>query len=103
MTLKMEENTNEMKETTDCAARTGLSHNYVVRNSSSMFVPCCALVDTLVMFGLDSADVHHQGPRVGPHGHVGVIIDVKVSPVSRPGETEEQKPDLRRNSVTYNH
>lgn len=54
-----------------------------------MFVPRRALVHALVMFGLRSADVHHQGPRVGPHAHVGVLVDVKVGPISRPGETEE--------------
>lgn len=99
----MGENKNEMKEMMDCSALTGLSHNYVAGNSSSMFVPCCALIDTLVMFGLHSADVHHQGPGVGPHGRVGVFIDVKVSPVSCPGEAEEQKPDLHCNSIAHIH
>lgn len=57
-----------------------------------MFVPRGALVDTLILFGLHSADVHLQGPRVGPHGHIGVLIYVKVSPVSCPGETDSQNP-----------
>lgn len=92
-----------MLAVTDCAALTGLSHDYVVGNSSSMFVPRCALVDALVLFGLHSADVHHQGPGVGLHGHVGVIIDVKVSPVSCPGETEGRKPDRCRNSAAEIH
>lgn len=54
-----------------------------------MFVPCCALVHALVVLRLLSADVHHQGPRVGPHDHIGVRVNVKVGPVSRPGEAEE--------------
>lgn len=67
---------------------TGLSHDYVIGNSSSMFVPRRALVDALVLFSLHSAYVHHQRPRVGPHDHVGVIVDVKVSPISCPRETD---------------
>lgn len=59
-----------------------------------MFVPRRALVDALVLFGLDSADVHHQRPRVGPHGHVRVVVDVEVSPVSCPRETDQQKAKL---------
>lgn len=66
---------------------TGLLYDDVVGNSSSVFVPRCALVHKLVMLGLRSADVHHQGPGVGLHGHVGVFIDVKVGPISGPGET----------------
>lgn len=54
-----------------------------------MFVPCCALINALVMVDLLSADVHHQSPGVGHHAHIGVLVDVKVRPVSRPGETEE--------------
>lgn len=57
-----------------------------------MFVPRRALVDALVLFGLHSADVHHQRPRVGPHGHVRVFVDVEVSPVSCPRETDQHKP-----------
>lgn len=64
-----------------------------------MFVPRRALVDALVLFGLHSADVHHQRPRVGPHGHVGVIVYVEVSPVSCPRETEQRKAGLRRELV----
>lgn len=45
---------------TDCTALTGQSYDYVVGNSSSMFVPRRALVHTLVIFRLRSADVHHQ-------------------------------------------
>lgn len=86
---KMEEN--EMLEMKICTALTGLSNDYVAGNGSSMFVPRRALVHTLVMFSLRPADVHHQGPGVGLHGDVGVLIDVKVGPVSSPGETEEQK------------
>lgn len=56
-----------------------------------MFVPCRALVDALVVLGLHSADVHHQRPGVGLHGHVGVAVDVEVSPVPCPGETERRK------------
>lgn len=59
-----------------------------------MFVPRRALVDALVLFGLHSADVHHQRPRVGPHAHVRVIVDVEVRPVSCPRETDQQKPKL---------
>lgn len=60
-----------------------------------MFVPRRALVDTLVLFSLHSAYVHHQCPGVGPHDHVGVIVHVEVSPVSCPGETGGQtaKPE----------
>lgn len=87
---KIEEKKTEMIETIDGTALTGLLHDYVVGNSGSMFVPCRALVHTLIMLGLHSADVHHQGPRVGPHAHVGVLVDVKVGPISRPGETEEK-------------
>lgn len=57
-----------------------------------MFVPGRALVDALVLFSLHSAYVHHQCPRVGPHDHVGVFVDVKVGPISGPGETDGQKP-----------
>lgn len=70
---------------------TGLSHDYVVGNSSSVFVPRRALVDTLVLFSLHSADVHLQCPGVGPHGHVGVVVDVKVGPISCPRETDSTK------------
>lgn len=70
---------------------TGLSHDYVIGNSSSVFVPRRALVDALVLFGLHSADVHHQSPGVGPHDHIGVIVDVEVSPVFCPRETDGQK------------
>lgn len=56
-----------------------------------MFVPRCALVHALVMLGLRSADVHLQGPTVGLQGHVGVFVDVKVGPISGPGETEGEK------------
>lgn len=80
-----------MLEMKICTALTGLSNDYVAGNGSSMFVPRRALVHTLVMFSLRPADVHHQGPGVGLHGDVGVLIDVKVGPVSSPGETEEQK------------
>lgn len=55
-----------------------------------MFVPRRALVDALVLFSLHSADVHHQGAGVGPHGHVGVLVDVKVRSVSCPRETAQQ-------------
>ncbi len=98
---KMEEKKTEMTEMMDCTALTGLSHDYVVGNSSSMFVPCRALVHALVMFGLRSADVHHQGPRGEPHAHVGVLVDVKVGPISRPGETEGKKtrPVSQQSSV----
>lgn len=81
----------EENEMIDCTALTGLSNDYVVGNGSSMFVPRRALVHALVLFSLRPADVHHQGPGVGLHGHIGVLIDVKVGPVSSPGETEEQK------------
>lgn len=91
----------ERTEMTECTGLTGLLHHYVVGNGSSMFVPRRALVHALVMFGFGSADVHHQGPRVRPHGHVGVLIDVEVGPVSRPGETEEQKPDQCHNSAAH--
>lgn len=87
----------------NCAALTGLAHDYVVGNSSSMFVPGGALVHALVLFGLHAADVHHQGPRVGLHGHVGVILNVEVSPVSCPGETEGQNPERCFNSVAAIH
>lgn len=73
----------------DWTALTGLSYDDVVGNSGSMFVSCCALVHPLVMLNLLSADVHHQSPRVGPHVHVGILVDVKVGSISRPGETEE--------------
>lgn len=56
-----------------------------------MFVPRRALVDALVLFSFHSAYVHHQCPGVGPHDHVGVIVNVKVSPISCPGETDGQK------------
>lgn len=56
-----------------------------------MFVSCCALVHRLVIIRLLSADVHHQGPRVGPHDHIGVLVDVKVGPISRPRETKGGK------------
>lgn len=68
-----------------------------------MFVPCRALVHALVMFGLCVADVYHQGARVGLHFHVGVLVDVKVGPISRPGETEEKKTDQCHNSVAHSH
>lgn len=84
---KMEEERNEMMEMIICSALTGLLYDYVVGNSSSMFVPCRALVHALVMLGLRSADVHLHGPRVGHHGHVGVLVDVKVGPISGPRET----------------
>lgn len=44
-----------------CSVLTRLSHHNVVGNSSSMFVPGCALVNRLVLVGFCSADVHHQG------------------------------------------
>lgn len=73
---------------------TGLPHDYVIGNSSSMFVPGRALVDALVLLSLHSAYVHHQCPGVGPHDHVGVIVNVKVSPISGPRETDgEKKPE----------
>lgn len=56
-----------------------------------MFVPRCALVDSLVMFSLLSADIHNQSARVGPHAHIGVLFNVKVSPVSRPRETKRKR------------
>lgn len=43
------------------------------------------------MLSLLSADVHHQGARVGPHGYVGVLVSVKVGPISSPRETKEKK------------
>lgn len=58
-----------------------------------MVVPGRALVDALVLFSLHPADVDHQRPRVGLHGHVGVFIDVEVGAVPRPGETEGRKAD----------
>lgn len=99
---KMEEKKNEMiemLEMIDSAALTGLLYDYVVGNSSSVFVPRRALVHALIMFGLGSADVHHQGPRVGLHGHVGVLVDVKVGPISGPRETEGKKQCHNVNSV----
>lgn len=51
-----------------------------------MFVPGRALVHRFIMVGLLPADVHHQGPRVGLHGHVGVLVDVKVGPILCPRE-----------------
>lgn len=87
-----------MPEMMKCAALTGLSHDDVVGNSGSVFVPGGALVHALVLFGLHPADVHHKGPRVGLHGHVGVILNVEVSPVSCPGEAEGQKAERCYNS-----
>lgn len=69
-------------------ALTGLTHNYVIRNSLSVFVLGCALVDPLEAFSSSLGNVHLQGARVGSHVHIGVLFDLKVGPVSRPRETE---------------
>lgn len=89
--------TSESRKT--AAALTGQSYDYVVGNGSSVFVPRCALIHALVVFGLRSADVHHQGAGVRPHGHVGVLVDVKVGPVPRPGEAEQPKPEQSQNNT----
>lgn len=78
-------------KTLNNSALTGLSHHNVVGNSGSMNISCCALVHAFIMLRLLSADVHHQGPRVRPHVHVLVLIDIEVSPISCPGETEPKQ------------
>lgn len=78
----------------DCTVLTGLSHNDVVGNGGSMLVPGRALVDSLVLLRFHTADIYHQGPRVRLHGNVGVIIHVKVGPVSGPRETGENRADI---------
>lgn len=59
-----------------------------------MVVPGRALVDALVLLGFHTADVYHQGPRVGLHGHVGVIVHIEVGSVPRPRETGGHKADV---------
>lgn len=78
----------------ECTALTGLSHNDVVGDGGSMLVPGRALVDALVLLRFHAADVYYQGPRVGLHGHVGVVVHVEVGPVPRPGETGRQRADI---------
>lgn len=73
---------------------TGLSYDYVVGHGSPVFIPGCTLVHALVMLGLLSADVHHQGSRIRPHDDVGFLVDVKVGSISGPGETEEATRSL---------
>ena len=87
---KMEDEKNEKirDNMRDCGALTGLSYDYVVGNSSSMFVSRRALVHPLVVISLLPADVHHQCPRVRPHDHVDVLVNVEMRPISRPRETE---------------
>lgn len=58
-----------------------------------MLVPGRALVDALVLLSLHPADVDYQRPRVGLHGHVGVVADIEVGAVPRPGETEGRKAE----------
>lgn len=70
---------------------TGLTHNYVIGNGLSVFVLGGALVDPLEALGPSLADVHLQGARVGPHDNIGVLLNLKVGPVYRPGETEGQE------------
>lgn len=84
----MKDESSYFKETIHQTLLTGLSNNYIVGNSSSVFVSRRALVHPLVIFSPLSADIHHQGPGVRAHVHTGITLDVKVGPVSRPGETK---------------
>lgn len=79
---------------TDCRVLTGLSHYDVVGNGGSMLVPGRALVDALILLRLHTTDVYDQGPGVGLHGHVGVVVHVEVSPVPRPRETGGQNANI---------
>lgn len=72
---------------------TRLSYNYIVGKSGSVLVPCCALKHALVIFGPRHADVHHQCTGVWLHGYFGVLVNVKVGPIFRPGKTEETSED----------
>lgn len=77
------------------AALTGLSHDDVVGDGRAVLVPGRALVDALVLLRFHAADVDHQGPRVGLHAHVGVVVHVKVGAVPRPGEAGRHKQLLK--------
>lgn len=68
---------------------TRLSYDYIVGEGGSVLVPRCALKHALVIFRPRHADVHHQRARVGLHGYFGVLVNVKVGPIFRPGKTEK--------------
>lgn len=91
----------DFKEAIQQAALTGLSNHYIVGNSGSVFVSCCALVHPLIVFNPLSADIHHQSPRVWLHVHIAIILDVKVGPISCPGETKEKEDHSHKNAGNF--
>lgn len=82
-------------------ALTGLSYDYIVGNSSSMFVPCRALIHPLIILHPLPADVHHQSPWVGPHANIGLLVNVKVGPISCPGEAEEKQAKVMKMQLIF--
>lgn len=78
------------------SALTGLSDDDVMRQGCSVLVLSSTLIRPLVGFSLFSADVDYKSPRARFHQDFGVFVHVKVSAVSRPGETKIEKRRSRK-------